>query len=78
MKKPKETIGRCEGFCGRVDHHLINGLCPQCHNDPRVLNNKLVRKTHDAGAPLGDDMQPHIVDEKEYLDIPHFLRKQAD
>ena len=30
MNDPRETIGRCEGFCGLVDHHLVKGLCPRC------------------------------------------------
>lgn len=25
-----ETIGRCEGPCGLIDHHLVGGLCVNC------------------------------------------------
>lgn len=28
----KETQGQCEGVCGLYDHHLVNGLCPQCRD----------------------------------------------
>ena len=28
----KETRGQCEGVCGLYDHHLIDGLCPQCRD----------------------------------------------
>ena len=77
MNKPKDKIGQCEGFCGRIDHHLIDGLCPLCANDPRVLNSQLARSTHEAGAPLGDDMRP-CLQEDEHLTIPYFLRRQAD
>lgn len=24
------SIGRCEGWCGTVDHHLVDGLCEAC------------------------------------------------
>ena len=24
------SIGRCEGWCGTVDHHLVEGLCEVC------------------------------------------------
>lgn len=23
-------IGLCEGWCGRVDHHLVDGMCAEC------------------------------------------------
>lgn len=29
MPRYPETIGECE-HCGRLDHHLVTGLCPVC------------------------------------------------
>lgn len=34
------SIGRCEGFCGLIDHNLIHGLCEKCRNDDRILDYK--------------------------------------
>lgn len=31
-----KSIGRCEGLCGLVDHHLVRGLCETCRNDDRI------------------------------------------
>ncbi|MDY6979369.1 MAG: hypothetical protein SV201_05770 [Pseudomonadota bacterium] len=30
MPQSKETQGWCDGVCGLYDHHLVEGLCPQC------------------------------------------------
>lgn len=37
-----ERIGRC-GWCGLVDHHLVDETCPACR-----------RKVTDVGAPEHD------------------------
>jgi len=35
-----ETIGLCEGWCGCVDHHLIDGLCKSCHSRTKTTDTR--------------------------------------
>lgn len=47
----RETTGVCEGLCGGLfDHHLIDGLCPICCNDPHI---RTFGTTADDEVPLG-------------------------
>lgn len=46
-----ESIGVCEGLCGGlVSHHLEGGLCPQCRANPNIRGDGL--DAYD-GQPLG-------------------------
>lgn len=57
MSDPREKIGECEGFCGRVDHHLIGGLCPQCREKMGIeeLLPELTAEQRALGAALVRD-----------------------
>ncbi|MBD3609923.1 MAG: hypothetical protein HUJ30_05180 [Gammaproteobacteria bacterium] len=40
-----KTIGRCEGWCGLIDHHLIDGMCEQCRARLTLLHEKQNEET---------------------------------
>ncbi|WP_126456704.1 hypothetical protein [Sulfuriflexus mobilis] len=42
------VIGLCEGWCGRVDHHLVEGLCRECRARSQIVSNDDVEE-----VPLG-------------------------
>lgn len=47
----REAIGRCEGFCGLISHHLVKGLCPDCQN--KAVDH--IRDKPEREAHVGDD-----------------------
>jgi hypothetical protein len=55
-----ETIGRCEGPCGLIDHHLVAGECERCRDlsvtlpPDQVDDVELVEDAPDS-MPMGDE-----------------------
>jgi len=37
IKVKDRKIGLCEGWCGCVDHNLVDGLCANCHKRTKTI-----------------------------------------